>query len=867
MPNSFCSRANAVLVSAYIFFSSISTVVATPSSAPQTQKGAAPVVEQMPLISTEKSAKEIKLVFGDKQPVGVITVPVASFRDVQTIIAGVLDIRSQTVTTWGVESKGDIVVREFTMTSGDEIASAFERPATSSEEKYFLQEFDKRSSVQNRSTVTKAPAEIGCDSETGCFGAPPLPDDQPAKSQATNCAGLNGQAVTDRPGCRYVRCVALVPPRPAGNCDCDIDCGPFGRCSRPNDIPCGRNGSSTVCCTPPQACFPSSPPGAAGVCSNRPATCPGGGITCSASGYNWCCPTLTTCGSTPMTCRSQPRPTATPRAQPTRRPRPTVRPTRPPVVTPRPTIRPTRPPVQSPQPPVQSPQPPVQSPQPPVQSPEPPVPPTVLPTDTPSTHKKCSPSGYCLSMRGAGNDECSADTDCSHKTCSSGLCNTVPGKGQDECTAHTDCNHKECNSSGYCWPVSGPGQDQCSDNSDCGRKACTVDSLGYAYCGRVSGKGPDECTSSSECGHKGCKERHVAGIGGGSGRKEGFCERLPGLGPDTCNSDSECNHSTCSHGLCSKMPGKGEYACKNSSDCYSAQCSPTSLTCYRQPVPGPDACKSDSDCRHKACDRSSGYCVYVAGTGQDECTSNAECASGHNECDNGSCKRVLGAGSHQCMEDIDCRGANEPVPVPTIEPRAQLKMLSKPQVASASSELKKQTDAVHTDFTKPTYRFENAKAKIEIFQDVTCGMCKYAFNNMFAGLFAEYVSKGLVSLEITEYPLIPREKDLAESRAVICAGEQEKYGAYLDKIYKWDTKAEDRDLTKIAEQASLDLPAFEKCMSSEETAAKLNRNIAEGNRREIKGTPTIILNGTVIGGAMEFARLKDFIDKELQVTK
>ncbi|RMD65589.1 hypothetical protein D6817_05755, partial [Candidatus Pacearchaeota archaeon] len=62
------------------------------------------------------------------------------------------------------------------------------------------------------------------------------------------------------------------------------------------------------------------------------------------------------------------------------------------------------------------------------------------------THSECSPDGACVTVQGAGQDMCSADSDCANV--SSG-------------------NHSACNSQGQCIVVQGPGQDQCSTDADC----------------------------------------------------------------------------------------------------------------------------------------------------------------------------------------------------------------------------------------------------------------------------------------------------------------------------------------------------------------------------------------------------------------
>jgi hypothetical protein len=67
----------------------------------------------------------------------------------------------------------------------------------------------------------------------------------------------------------------------------------------------------------------------------------------------------------------------------------------------------------------------------------------ICPQDCPQivTHTECQ-NQQCVSVSGAGTDECSANSDCivqTHKACQNQQCITVDGAGTDECSQNSDC--------------------------------------------------------------------------------------------------------------------------------------------------------------------------------------------------------------------------------------------------------------------------------------------------------------------------------------------------------------------------------------------------------------------------------------------
>lgn len=102
------------------------------------------------------------------------------------------------------------------------------------------------------------------------------------------------------------------------------------------------------------------------------------------------------------------------------------------------------------------------------------------------------------------------------------------------------------------------------------------------------------------------------------------------------------------------------------------------------------------------------------------------------------------------------------------------------------------------------------------------------------------------------------------AQAAMCAGEQDKYWEYHDKIFENQRSLQDEDLKRYAEEIGLDTEAFNACFAS----GKFRNNIAQDQRRAqqlgVTGTPAFFINGRFLSGAQPFSEFKSIIDQELE---
>jgi protein-disulfide isomerase len=107
--------------------------------------------------------------------------------------------------------------------------------------------------------------------------------------------------------------------------------------------------------------------------------------------------------------------------------------------------------------------------------------------------------------------------------------------------------------------------------------------------------------------------------------------------------------------------------------------------------------------------------------------------------------------------------------------------------------------------------------------------------------------------------------------AANCAGDQDKYWEMHEKIFS-TRKAAQEDLKQHAQSIGLDMNKFQECLDSGRYAADIRKDIAEGRKVGISGTPSFLfgltgpdgtkLNATLkIRGAQPYSVFKENLDK------
>jgi protein-disulfide isomerase len=147
------------------------------------------------------------------------------------------------------------------------------------------------------------------------------------------------------------------------------------------------------------------------------------------------------------------------------------------------------------------------------------------------------------------------------------------------------------------------------------------------------------------------------------------------------------------------------------------------------------------------------------------------------------------------------------------------------------------------------------------FSDFECPFCKRAHPTL-TQLLEKYPGK--VKLVYRDFPLEsihPQARPAAE--AARCARDQGKFWEYYDTLFTESPKLAPDDLKRYAGQIGLDGTKFDTCVAGGVHKATIQRDLDEGNRLGITGTPAFFINGRIISGAQPFEAFARVIDEEL----
>jgi protein-disulfide isomerase len=172
---------------------------------------------------------------------------------------------------------------------------------------------------------------------------------------------------------------------------------------------------------------------------------------------------------------------------------------------------------------------------------------------------------------------------------------------------------------------------------------------------------------------------------------------------------------------------------------------------------------------------------------------------------------------------------------------------------------------------------EAASLTLVEFSDYQCPFCRRHFQTTLPQLEREYVETGKLRYVFRNFPMDSlHPQALKAAEAANCAGEQQKYWEMHDRLFANAEQLAPENLDEHAAAIGLDMEAFNACLQSGRQAEEIRKDIAEGSKLGVMGTPAFFLgvsdgsnvkNVKRIGGAQPFALFKQQIDALLAEKK
>ncbi len=154
----------------------------------------------------------------------------------------------------------------------------------------------------------------------------------------------------------------------------------------------------------------------------------------------------------------------------------------------------------------------------------------------------------------------------------------------------------------------------------------------------------------------------------------------------------------------------------------------------------------------------------------------------------------------------------------------------------------------------------NAPVTVIEFADYECPACRGA-NKTVEKVRTVYSDK--VRWYFKDYPLRQHKHALKAAEAAHCAGDYGKFWEYQNLAFTRD-KLDPEDLVKYATELGIPADAFRACLDSDKYKKIVDQNMRDGISGGVDRTPSFIINGQMLTGALSFDAFKAKIEDELK---
>lgn len=182
------------------------------------------------------------------------------------------------------------------------------------------------------------------------------------------------------------------------------------------------------------------------------------------------------------------------------------------------------------------------------------------------------------------------------------------------------------------------------------------------------------------------------------------------------------------------------------------------------------------------------------------------------------------------------------------------------QASDAAGTAQVQRVDVSTD-DDPSIGPEDAPITIIEFSDYQCSYCRSWYQQVFEQLLSNYPNQ--IRFVYRDLPLSMHPEALPAAESADCAGEQGAYWQYHDALFNGQYGLDRAAYERYAVDLGLDTKAFAACLDSHRYQDEVQADASDAASVGINSTPTFVLNGRVLIGALPFADFQAVIAEEL----
>ena len=140
--------------------------------------------------------------------------------------------------------------------------------------------------------------------------------------------------------------------------------------------------------------------------------------------------------------------------------------------------------------------------------------------------------------------------------------------------------------------------------------------------------------------------------------------------------------------------------------------------------------------------------------------------------------------------------------------------------------------------------------------------CPYSRQVFRAIEYVEQELSGRVRFAFRHFPLVQiHPLAFGAAAAVEAAAMQDCFWAMHELLFQWQQALEDDDLRQYAEQLGLDVARFDEDRVGPDVRRRIRRDVESGLASEVRGTPTLFIDGVVYVGRYDAASLTEALGR------
>jgi protein-disulfide isomerase len=162
----------------------------------------------------------------------------------------------------------------------------------------------------------------------------------------------------------------------------------------------------------------------------------------------------------------------------------------------------------------------------------------------------------------------------------------------------------------------------------------------------------------------------------------------------------------------------------------------------------------------------------------------------------------------------------------------------------------------------------DAPVKIVIYSDFQCVYCMNYWNETEPLIIENYVETGQVYYEYRSFGGFLGPQSATAAVAAYCAGDQDQFWQYHDILFlNWTGEgSSDFSIARLqgyAEALGLDVKAFSDCLDNGKYQYQIEEDLTNARADDIRATPSIMINGELVEGALPYSEFEDEIEAML----